>query len=65
MSGRSRRARIRRFVLAALALLAVSGLPVTPAQAATNTVVSLTFDDGQASQYSTLPMLSSRGMVGT
>jgi peptidoglycan/xylan/chitin deacetylase (PgdA/CDA1 family) len=65
VSGRSRRARIRRFVLAALALLAVSGLPVTPAQAATNTVVSLTFDDGQASQYSTLPILSSRGMVGT
>jgi peptidoglycan/xylan/chitin deacetylase (PgdA/CDA1 family) len=28
-------------------------------------VVSLTFDDGHASQYGTLSMLSSRGMVGT
>ena len=28
-------------------------------------MVSLTFDDGQASQYATLPMLSSRGMAGT
>jgi peptidoglycan/xylan/chitin deacetylase (PgdA/CDA1 family) len=35
------------------------------AYAATNTVVSLTFDDGQASQYATLPVLSSRGMRGT
>jgi peptidoglycan/xylan/chitin deacetylase (PgdA/CDA1 family) len=35
------------------------------AYAATNTVVSLTFDDGHASHYATLPMLSSRGMRGT
>ena len=28
-------------------------------------MVSLTFDDGQASHYSTLPMLQSRGMKGT
>lgn len=33
--------------------------------AATKTIVSLTFDDGSASQYSTLPMLQSRGMQGT
>ena len=42
-------------------LLAISA----PATAATNTVVSLTFDDGQSSQYSTIPMLQSRGMRGT
>jgi peptidoglycan/xylan/chitin deacetylase (PgdA/CDA1 family) len=33
--------------------------------AATKTIVSLTFDDGSTSQYSTLPMLRSRGMQGT
>jgi peptidoglycan/xylan/chitin deacetylase (PgdA/CDA1 family) len=37
----------------------------TPASAATNTVVSLTFDDGQASQAATQSMLASRGMAGT
>jgi peptidoglycan/xylan/chitin deacetylase (PgdA/CDA1 family) len=47
------------------ALLAATGLAVPPAEAATNTVVSLTFDDGQASQYATRSMLQSRGMVGT
>ena len=36
-----------------------------PAAAATKTVVSLTFDDGHASHFSTLPMLASHGMVGT
>lgn len=36
-----------------------------PAAAATKTVVSLTFDDGQASHFSTLPMLASHGMAGT
>jgi peptidoglycan/xylan/chitin deacetylase (PgdA/CDA1 family) len=35
------------------------------AEAVTKTIVSLTFDDGSASQYSTLPMLHSRGMQGT
>ena len=55
----------RFFVLAFSALLASAGLVVSPAAAATNTVVSLTFDDGQASQYATLSMLSSRGMLGT
>jgi peptidoglycan/xylan/chitin deacetylase (PgdA/CDA1 family) len=36
-----------------------------PAAAATRTVVSLTFDDGHASHFSTLPMLASHGMTGT
>jgi peptidoglycan/xylan/chitin deacetylase (PgdA/CDA1 family) len=36
-----------------------------PAAAATNTVVSLTFDDGQASQAATGSMLATRGMTGT
>jgi peptidoglycan/xylan/chitin deacetylase (PgdA/CDA1 family) len=35
------------------------------ASAAPRTIVSLTFDDGQLSHYSTLSMLASRGMVGT
>lgn len=52
--------------LAALAVPAGSLLATGgSATAATNTVVSLTFDDGQASHYSTLPMLQSRGMRGT
>jgi peptidoglycan/xylan/chitin deacetylase (PgdA/CDA1 family) len=46
-------------------LVITLGPPAPPAYAATNTAVSLTFDDGQASQYTTLPMLSSRGMRGT
>jgi peptidoglycan/xylan/chitin deacetylase (PgdA/CDA1 family) len=46
-------------------LLATMWFAVAPAHAATNTVVSLTFDDGSASQYSTLSMLSARGMNGT
>ena len=73
MSGRSRRApAIRCLVLAAvLALLgACNAAPSTrtgpsPSTAAGTTVVSLTFDDGQATQYATLAMLSSRRMVGT
>jgi peptidoglycan/xylan/chitin deacetylase (PgdA/CDA1 family) len=64
MSGRSRGPSIVNFV-AALILVGMSVAAVPPAHAATNTVVSLTFDDGQASQYATLPMLSSRGMTGT
>jgi peptidoglycan/xylan/chitin deacetylase (PgdA/CDA1 family) len=59
-------------VLAALVLVAVtvaivvrSARPAAPAAPTTDrTVVSLTFDDGQASQYATLSMLSSRGMAG-
>lgn len=53
------------FVGVASVLAITLGPPAPPAYAATNTVVSLTFDDGQASQYSTLAMLSSRGMRGT
>jgi peptidoglycan/xylan/chitin deacetylase (PgdA/CDA1 family) len=53
-------------LLVALAVPAGSLFAVgQQASAATNTVVSLTFDDGQSSQYSTLPMLQSRGMRGT
>lgn len=52
---------IAALIVPAGSLLAIS----VPATAATNTVVSLTFDDGQSSQYSTLPMLQSRGMRGT
>lgn len=37
----------------------------TTAVAGPTTVVSLTFDDGQASHYSTLPILEWRGMRGT
>ncbi len=58
--------------LRAVGLLVAAGALVVPvtltaqsAGAATNTIVSLTFDDGQSSQYSTLPMLQSRGMRGT
>jgi peptidoglycan/xylan/chitin deacetylase (PgdA/CDA1 family) len=66
VSSRSWRALIDRLaVCTALALLGAAGFAVPTAQAATNTMVSLTFDDGQASQYSTLSMLSSRGLVGT
>jgi peptidoglycan/xylan/chitin deacetylase (PgdA/CDA1 family) len=66
MSGHSWHGRSFRFaVVAAIALLVPTALVIGPANAATNTVVSLTFDDGQASQYSTLSMLSSRGLTGT
>lgn len=49
----------------ALASFALAAPLSQPASAATNTVVSFTFDDGQASQYSTLSTLSSHGMAGT
>lgn len=66
MSRRMRHDRGFRFaVLALTAVLSSAVFVVSPARAATTTVVSLTFDDGQSSQYSTLPMLSSRGMTGT
>jgi len=61
---RSRRI-VELVVLTAIALLGTSALAPSPARAATNTTVSLTFDDGSASQYSTLSMLSQRGMTGT
>jgi peptidoglycan/xylan/chitin deacetylase (PgdA/CDA1 family) len=52
--------------LAAATALGMSWLVTNaPAHAVTSTVVSLTFDDGSASQYSTLSMLSARGMTGT
>ena len=54
--------------LAALAVAVLAGMAwftAAPVHAATNTVVSLTFDDGSASQYSTLSMLSAHGMNGT
>jgi peptidoglycan/xylan/chitin deacetylase (PgdA/CDA1 family) len=66
MSGRWRQGRgFRIVVAAALAVLASTGLVASPAHAATTTVVSLTFDDGHASQYAVRTMLQSRGMVGT
>jgi peptidoglycan/xylan/chitin deacetylase (PgdA/CDA1 family) len=61
-----RRARAAKLaVVAAMVVLGAAGAAVPEAQAATNTVVSLTFDDGHASHYATLSMLRSRGMVGT
>jgi peptidoglycan/xylan/chitin deacetylase (PgdA/CDA1 family) len=51
--------------LTVIAFLGTSALVPSPARAATNTVVSLTFDDGSASQAATLSMLSQRGMTGT
>jgi peptidoglycan/xylan/chitin deacetylase (PgdA/CDA1 family) len=59
----------RSFRIIAAAMLAVfgsTGLIASPAHAATTpAVVSLTFDDGQASQAATRTMLQSRGMAGT
>jgi peptidoglycan/xylan/chitin deacetylase (PgdA/CDA1 family) len=53
-------------VLVAATLLAATALVVSrPADAATNTVVSFTFDDGTASHPATATMLQSRGMRGT
>ena len=53
-------------VLASLLVAAASGLLVGPqAQAASPTVVSLTFDDGHASHAAVGAMLQERGMVGT
>jgi peptidoglycan/xylan/chitin deacetylase (PgdA/CDA1 family) len=55
----------RLIALTGIAFVVAAGLAVPLAKAATNTVVSLTFDDGHASQYATLNMLQSKGMVGT
>src|SRR3954453_80938 len=53
-------------VAAAAALVMPTNLlAAQPVGAATNTVVSLTFDDGQASHYSTLAMMRAHGMQGT
>src|SRR3954470_22486909 len=49
-----------------LAVFGSTGLIASPAHAAiTPAVVSLTFDDGQASQSATKTMLQSHGMAGT
>ena len=45
--------------------VATTGSMSTQTKSSLNTVVSLTFDDGLASQYSTLPMLRSHGMSAT
>lgn len=53
-------------VLAVLAVtLAGAVVGTAPTRAAATTVVSLTFDDGSASQHSVLPILRSHGMKGT
>ena len=58
--------RHRFAMLGALALLAASLVATgQPAAAATNTVVTMTFDDGLASHVTTVPMLQSRGLRGT
>src|SRR5262249_56513606 len=54
------------FAFARAGLVGRASFPAAPVHAATtNTVVSLTFDDGSASQYSTMSMLSAHGMNGT
>ena len=60
-----RRPALTRVLTVLLLGLAAAVVGVPQSQAASPTVVSLTFDDGQASHYSTLPMLQSRGMKGT
>ncbi|MFB3979677.1 polysaccharide deacetylase family protein [Microbacterium proteolyticum] len=65
--------RRRPAVLGALAVVAAAAVSLggvvaavpPPAQAATRTVVSLTFDDGNANQMSVLPALKSNGMKAT
>ena len=58
--------RAAALIAAAAALLVPTTLLTSqPAGAATNTIVSLTFDDGQASHYSTLAMMRAHGMQGT
>jgi peptidoglycan/xylan/chitin deacetylase (PgdA/CDA1 family) len=52
-------------VLTVIALLGTSVLAPSPGRAATNTTVSLTFDDGHSSHAATLSMLSQRAMTGT
>ena len=69
MSARSHRlpARLAR-ALAILVGAVIAGVivPALPAQASTNTVVSLTFDDGHWSHYENAhPMLAAHGMQGT
>jgi peptidoglycan/xylan/chitin deacetylase (PgdA/CDA1 family) len=56
---------VKLVVLTAIALLGTIVLAPSPGRAATNTTVSLTFDDGSASHAATLSMLSQRAMTGT
>jgi peptidoglycan/xylan/chitin deacetylase (PgdA/CDA1 family) len=51
--------------LAAPLAAALAGLLAVPALAAGQTVVSMTFDDGHADQYTLRPMLASRGLNAT
>ena len=52
--------------LAAICAFVPGAAWLAPSHAASaSTVVSLTFDDGQATQFQALAMLSSRGMAGT
>jgi peptidoglycan/xylan/chitin deacetylase (PgdA/CDA1 family) len=54
-----------RRLLATAVLLAAAALPGTAAAATSPTVVSLTFDDGSATQYTARSLLSSHAMHGT
>ncbi|MDQ1650536.1 MAG: hypothetical protein QOG60_2593 [Frankiaceae bacterium] len=60
---------MRKLISLLIAVLVggVVGLVLTalPATAATNTIVSFTFDDGQATQYPTSNALAAHGMRGT
>jgi len=66
-AARDRRGRtaVRLLGVLALALPGAAVILAAPVHAATQTVVSLTFDDGQSSQYDTLPILQAHGMHGT
>src|SRR6266496_2664387 len=55
----------RRLVVAVVAIVAGLVLAVPARAAATPTVVSLTFDDGTATEYQVRSLLSSHGMLGT
>ncbi len=62
----SLRARVRRLLVVLLACgLALPVVSVVPAAAAVTTVVSLTFDDGNASQLAAQAALKKYGMNGT
>ncbi len=53
-------------IVPVLGLLGMAVIAPPPAAAATNTIVSLTFDDGQESQYAVaMSMMGPRGLKGT
>ncbi len=57
---------VASIVVPVLGLLGMAVIAPPPAAAATNTIVSLTFDDGQASHYAVaMSMMGPRGLVGT